>query len=273
MHSFHTGASSFDQSIAIDASTVGGITVTVAVRASRTEELEVLDSIYSAAEGYDFYPFRDKSHDLEYRASHEFFEAIIEDNRHRLHPTVHLGEDGSDPERVEAVQSAVLVSRLGFGDSLVILDGDTDKAERFGRAVRGLEDSRPAIATCIQSELYYPTALLADICANHFANQINDAHHSWDLTPTTPVTKERPKNDLTICGGSAYHAMINSSDSVSTVPIEQRHAETVRGRMQCWYHGYMGGGESFQFGQSVRAIVLEAQRQGYDELADRLSDV
>lgn len=269
MRSFQTGESSYDQSIAIDASTIGDITVTVAVRASRSEELEILDDIYDAAEGYPFFPFRDKSHDLEYEASLELFEAVIEANRHRLHPTVHLGRDGSGPERVEAVQSSIVSSRLGFDDSLVILDGDVDKAERFGRAIQGLSDSRPAVATCIQSELYYPTVLLADLCANHLANQIDEAQDCYEVPPTAPITKERFDDQW----GSAYNAMIRVSDPVPPVSIEQRRAETVRSRMHCWYQGQMGGGDPVQFDHSTRPVVEYARQQGYDELASRLSEV
>lgn len=74
MNPFTAGETTYDRSIAIDASTVGDITVTVGVSADRTDELEILDTIYTAAEGYPFFPFRDKSHDLDYDSSVEFYE-------------------------------------------------------------------------------------------------------------------------------------------------------------------------------------------------------
>jgi hypothetical protein len=265
---FRTGEDSYEQSIAIDASTIGDITVTVAVAAERSDELDILESIYVAAEGYPFFPFRDKSHDLEYEASVGLFEEVIESNIHRLHATAHLGRDGSDPERVEAVQSAVLAYGLGFEDRLVILDGDIDKAERFGSAIDGLSDDRPPIATCIQSELYYPTSLLADLCASHLAYQIYHPRHCSEVTPWAPVTKEEFNDHW----GAAYNEMITSQDSISTVSIEQRRAETVRSRMNCWFNGQMGGGDPVQFDKSVRPIVQYARQQGYDELATWLSE-
>lgn len=269
MRPFRTGEATYDQSIAIDASTIDGITVTAAVWAERPDELDILESIYSAAEGFPFFPFRDKSHDLEYEESTRLFEDVIETNRHRLQATAHLGRDGSDPERVEAVQSAILAYGLGFDDALVILDGNIDKAERFGSAIGGLSDNQPPIATCIQAELYYPTSLLADLCASHLAYQIDHPRHCSGVTPSAPITKEE-FNDY---WGPAYNAMIASQDSVPTVSIEQRRAETVRSRVNCWFQGQMGGGDPVQFDRSVQPIVQHARREGYEELASQLSEV
>jgi len=266
---FRTDETTYQRSIAIDASTIGDITITVAVSANRSEELDILDSIYAAADGYPFFPFRDKSHDLTYEDSIGLFETVIQDNNQFLKATSHLGQDGSDPERVEAVQSAVLTEQLGFEDTLVILDGDEDKAERFGRAIRGISDGSPPVATCIQSELYYPTSLLADLCASHLAYEIDHPRHCSQVTPTAPVTKE----DFSHLWGPAYNEMVNTSTPEYTVPIEQRRAETVPTRMNCWFDGVMGGGEPVEFESSVRPIVQYAESEGYDELATRLSEV
>jgi len=266
---FRAEEDSYNRSITIDASTIDGITITVAVSADRTDELEILDSLYAAAEGHSFYPFRDKSHDLEYEESIELFEHAIAANSHRLSATAHLGQDGSDPERVEAVQSAVLVEEIGAGDQLVILDGNEDKAERFGRAMTGLSGVCPPVATCIQSEVYYPTSLLADLCASHLAYQIDHPRHCSEVTPTAPVTKEEYNHHW----GPAYNGMVNLSDSIQTEPIEQRRAETVRTRMNCWFEGQMGGGEPVPYDTSVRPIVQYARDQGYNELANKLSEV
>ncbi|KOX91303.1 hypothetical protein AMS69_19455 [Haloarcula rubripromontorii] len=269
MRPFRAGEAAYERSIAIDASTIGDITITVAVSAERTDELAILDSIYAAAEGYPFFPFRDKSHDLTYEDSVEFFETVVRKNSQYLKATAHLGQDGSDSERVEAVQSAVLAEQLGVEDSLVILDGNEDKADRFGRAITGISGSCPPMATCIQSELYYPTSLLADLCASHLAYQIDHPRHCSEVTPTAPVTKEEFNN----LWGPAYNEIVNSSTPVSTEPIEQRRAETVPTRMNCWFKGLMGGGEPVQFESSVRPIVQYARREGYEELATRLSEV
>lgn len=269
MRPFRAGEAAYERSIAIDASTIGDITITVAVSADRTDELAILDSIYAVAEGYPFFPFRDKSNDLTYEDSVEFFETVVQDNSQYLNATAHLGRDGSDPERIEAVQSAVLAEQVGVEDSLVILDGNEDKAERFGRAITGISCQCPPLATCIQSELYYPTSLLADLCASHLAYQIDHPRHCSEVTPTAPVTKE----EFNHLWGPAYNEIVNSTSPVYTEPIEQRRAETVPTRMSCWFEGVMGGGEPVQFETSVRPIVQYARREGYNELATRLSEV
>jgi len=266
---FCAGEATYERSIAIDASTIGDSTITVAVSADRTDELAILDSIYAAAEGYPFFPFRDKSQDLAYEDSVEFFETVVQDNSQYLKATAHLGRDGSDPERIEAVQSAVLTEQVEVEDSLVILDGDEDKANRFGRAITGISGQYPPIATCIQSELYYPTSLLADLCASHLAHQIDHPRHCSEVTPTAPVTKE----EFNALWGSAYNEVVNSSAPVYTEPIEQRRAETVPTRMNCWFEGVMGGGEPVQFESSVRPIVQYLRQNSYEELATRLSAV
>jgi len=266
---FRTEESEFNKSIAIDASTIGDITVAVSVYAGRRDELDILDSIYRAAENYPFFPFRDKSHDLSHTTHSDFFEQVITANVDRLLTTVHLGNDGSDQERVEAVQSAVLVKQLNPVNTLVILDGNKDKATRFGRAVSGIMDELPPIATCVKSELYYPSSLLADLCASRLAHEIDHPRHCSAVTPETPITKE----EFNHYWGPAYNSMINSADEVQVEPITQYRAETVRTRMNCWFEGYMGGGDPYPTDRSIKPIVKYAQRYGYNELAKRLSEV
>ncbi|WP_193790372.1 hypothetical protein [Natronobacterium lacisalsi] len=100
---FRAEESTYDQSVAIEASTIDGVTVTVAVHADRSGELDILNSIYSAGEEYPFYPFRHKAHDLDYANSIYFFKKVGHTNVDWLRSTVHLGRDNSDQERVEAV--------------------------------------------------------------------------------------------------------------------------------------------------------------------------
>jgi len=266
---FRTDESEYNKSIAIDASTIGDVTVTVSVYADRREELTILDSIYRAAENYPFFPFRNKSHDLDHTSDSDFFEQTIAANVDRLIATVHLGNDGSDQERVEAVQSAVLVKQLNPDNTLVILDGNEDKAIRFGRAISGITDEIPPIATCIKSELYYPSSLLADLCASRLAHEIDHPRHCSEVTPETPITKEKFNHHW----GPAYNSMINSADEVQVEPITQHRAETVRTRMNCWFEGYMGGGDPFPTDRSVNAVVRYVEREGYHELANHLSKV
>ncbi len=43
--------------------------------------------------------------------------------------------------------------------------------------------------------------------------------------------------------------------------------------MNCWFEGYMGGGDPYPTDGSIKPIVNYAKRCGYDELAKRLSEV
>lgn len=269
MHPFQAGEKTYERSIAIDASTIDGITVTVAVSVDRDSELEILDSIYSAAEDYSFYPFRDKSNDLIHSEHSGFFESVIDKNSNRLNATTHLGSDGSDSERVEAVQSAILVSELGLTNALIILDGDENKAERFGRAIAGIRKTCPPLVTCVQSELYYPASLLADLCASHVAATIKHPRHCSEVTPCAPVTKE----EFNEYWGRAYNSMVNISKPISTEQIEQRRAETVSDRISCWFKGHMGGGDPIEFDTSIQPVVQHVRNQGYEDLAYWLSTV
>lgn len=269
MRPFRAGESEYTQSVAIDASTIGGVTVTVSVDADRQDELDILDSIYAAAEDYSFYPFRDKSHNLNYVDHVDFFSEVIEANRDRLASTVHLGRDGSNPERVEAVQSAVLVNQLNPSNALVILDGNEDKAARFGKAMAGISNDLPPITTCIQSELYYPSSLLADLCASRLAYEIEEPWQCSEMTPEPSITKE----DLNQYWGPAYDSMINLSGTIDIAPIRQYRAETVKTRIHCWFKGFMGGGEPFPTDRSVNGVANYVEGEGYPELAARLREI
>lgn len=269
MRPFRAQGSIYEQSIAIDASTIDGITVTVAVEAQREDELDILNGIYTASDGYDFYPFRNKSHDLEYQESIDLFDTVIDANGAYLTATAHLGNDGSNPERVEAVQSAVLAHQLASSDKLVILDGDEDKADRFGSAIAGIADEIPPVTTCIKSELYYPTSLLADLCASHLAYTIDHPRHCSNVVPEAPETK----TEYADYWGQAYSSMVTQRHPVEIEPITQRNAQTVPRRIDCWFNGYMGGGKPHGEGRSVKPIVEYTRQKGYDELARRLSEV
>lgn len=267
MRPFSAGETAYERSIALDGSTVGDITVTVAVSTSRSDELDVLESIYRATEDLPFFPFRDKSRNLDRTDHSSVSEELIAVNHDRLSAIAHVADDGSDQQRIEAVQSAVLVGDLDLDETLVILDGDRPKAKRFGHAIGGISESRPPTVTCIKSEFYYPTCLLADLCANYLAYEIEGPTDCNDVALPVHVDK-RHQN-----WGSAYAEMVNATGSVQIEPIERRQADTVPQRVNCWFNGTMGGGDPVQFGGSVQPIANHAENEGYGELARWLSEI
>lgn len=269
MRPFRSNDSKFNESIAIDASTNSDITVTVAVSTKRSAELDILDSIYEASRGHDFYPFRDKSNNLTGSDCKNLFESVIEANEDWITATTHLGHDNSDTERIEAVQSAVLVDRLNPTGSLTILDGDQNKATRFGRAIGGLTPDCPPVGTCLQAELYYPTSLLADLTASYLSHTITHPRHCSETTPSAPISKVEFSNQW----GKAYSSMVNCTDGVPVEQITQRRADTVTGRVQCWFNGFVGGGHTSNANVSIRPVIKHARREGYERVANRLSEI
>lgn len=270
MRDFTTDEVSFSRSIALDASTVGSITVTVAVPATRDEEWEVLDSLYSTSEQVDFKPFLDKANDLQYDANVEFFESTSRNAPVEILATTHFGRDGSDPQRVEAVQSALLVSELAEQDGLVLVDGGRSKAAAFTRAIEGIVSTVPATTHCVRAEQYFPTALLADLCASYLAHTIT---HPRDCSAVTPVAPES-KREYEDRWGKAYSALYENRTSYERTAVSTRRGRSVSERIRCWYDGHVatGAGEP-PMTDSLAPIVRYAEKNGFPRLAEQFSEI
>lgn len=270
MKDFTTDEATFTRSIALDASTVGSVTVTVAVPATRDEEWEVLDTIYSKSTQMDFKPFLDKANDLQYDANVGFFESITHNAPIEPLATTHFGRDGSDPERVEAVQSAILVSELAEVDTLVLVDGGRSKAAAFTRAIAGITSTVPSTTHCVRAEQYFPTALLADIYASHLAHTITC---SQDCSMVTPVAPES-KNEYDDQWGKAYSALYENQTAYKRTPVSTRCGRTVSERIRCWFDGHVAAGASEPpMTDSLVPIVRFAKKNGFQRLADQFSEI
>lgn len=270
MSDFTVGDATFTRSIALDASTVDSVTVTVAVSATRTEEWEVLDSIYDAAECIDFRPFLHKANDLQYDAHVEFFESLCHDAPVELLATTHFGRDGSDPERVEAVQSALLVSEVATSGTLVLVDGGEAKASTFTRAISGVVPEPPPTTHCVRSEQYFPTALLADICASHLAHQITNPRDCTTVTPSSPETKSRYDG----AWGRAYSSLFETNVNYERAPLPSRRGRSVRERVRCWYDGTVAAGDDeYPMTDSLTPVVNVAKERGFQRLADEFVEM
>lgn len=270
MRDFTTGDVSFSYSIALDASTVGSVTVTVAVPATRDEEWEVLDSIYSTAKHIDFKPFLDKANDLQYDANVGFIESMSRNAPTEVLATTHFGRDGSDPERVEAVQSALLVSELAESDALVLVDGGRSKATAFTRAMTGVTSTVPATTHCIRAELYFPTALLADICASYLAHTITRPSDCATVTPVAPESKREYDDKW----GKAYSALYENEVAYDRTAVPTRRGRSVSERIRCWYDGRVAtvDGEP-PMTDSLAPIVQFAKKNGFQRLAEQFSEI
>jgi hypothetical protein len=186
VRAFRTPAADFTRSIALDSSTVANrTTVTVAVRSTRSAELDILDSFYEHGGELGFRPFLHKANDLDREARSSFFERIIEANRPHLTALSHIHEGTANTHQVEAVHSALLVRELlEEGDDadppLVLLDGNEQKGIPFVNALSALGSEAPAIAHCLRAETYYPTSLLADLTATYLAGRLDGGEYDYE---------------------------------------------------------------------------------------------
>lgn len=276
---FHTESDTYSTSVTMDASTVGETTVTVAVHAPREREPAVLEAIYDHGSDLGFTPFYNKANDYEHAVRQDFTEAVLQEFPEHIRVLSHRQSlDGNeDTQQVEAVHSAIHVHDIldSVAESpAVIVDGNEQQAKPFVAALAGLRDDRPLVAHCQKSEFYYPTALLADLASNHLAHRIN-------ATDTMPPAEElvipapRAKQARAQEWGQAISATYRNSPEYTPPTLPALRGNTVRERVNCWYEGAVMPDEGADppMSESVRRVVNALQRNGYEELAEKLREL
>lgn len=208
-------ADTFRSSIALDASTIGDTTVTVAVSATRNDELDVLDSLCRHADRVEsttvagdgdgrtvlggFEPFATKSRDLDRNADRRFFECVIAEHRSRIRGLRHVHRGNPSTHDIEAIHSAILVNDIlsrWHEHPLVLLDGDETKGISLRKALDGLGVVAPGLTHCVRAELYYPHSLLADLVAHYVAGLIETGTDSFqNPLVRTPHAKQTRTNE------------------------------------------------------------------------------
>jgi len=276
---FDTGDDTYTMSVALDASTVGDTTVTVAVHASREIEPAILTLVYEHGAEIGFKPFYDKANDYEYPLRRAFTEAVLRETPARVTAFTHQhsGDGNSDTQQVEAVHSAITVHDLLTETSeppVIIIDGNQQQAEPFVKALSGLRSKRLPVTHCQQSELYYPTALLADLTSNYLAHRIEES------TTTTPaenliVSAPRAKETRSDDWGVAINATYDRTVDYSPLSLPGLRGETVRERINCWYQGAVATDSAVDrpISDSLRQVVSTLQRHEHDELAAILEEL
>jgi len=260
----------------MDASTVGKTTVTVAVYASREQEPAILEALYEHGSELGFKPFYEKANNFDHERQREFCERVIESQESHLTAFAHNKEqDGnSNTQQIEAVHSAIHVDDLLSSDTnpLVIVDGNEQQATPFIRALSGLRTDSPMITHCLQSEYYYPTALLADLTANYLAHSIENNRYDY----SNPVLQAPRAKDA--CGdkwGQAFSSMYQDSINYSPPELQRMRGESVRERIRCWYEGAVAldGGTERPMSDSLNPVVQALRREGFEELANVLAQL
>lgn len=259
----------------MDASTVGDTAVTVAVHATRRQELAILDSIYEHSDELGFKPFYNKANDFEYDSRREFSERIIEANRGKIAAFAHdRGEGNTNLQQVEAVHSAIHVNDylVSESDPLVIIDGNEQKAVPFVEALSGLRTELPTVAHCLKSEYYYPNALLADLTASYLAHAIERGEYNYsDPILQVPFAKQARDDDW----GKAFSGMFQNNLDYTPAELPTHRGDTVRERVCCWYEGavFPDQGAEPPFSDSLNPVVRALEDDGYEELAEILSQL
>lgn len=260
----------------MDASTVGTTTVTVAVSTSREREPAVLESIYEHGQDLNFKPFYHKANDFEYHTRRDFSEGVIQDQHQHMAAFAHqqAADGNADTQQVEAVHSAIHVNDLLADDTdpLIIVDGNEQQAAPFVQALSGLRSELPAVGHCLQSEYYYPTALLADLASNHLAHSIENGQYdlSNSLLPAPRAKLSRGED-----WGRAFAAMYQNGTEYTPADLQSMRGEGVRERICCWYEGAVAldSGVDRPMSDSLNPVVQALQREGFTELAATLAEL
>ena len=282
-------ADEFRSSIAIDASTVGDTTVTVAVHTIRNDEIEILDSLCRHADevesgtvvhdGNDrtelggFEPFATKAGDLDRNADARFFESVIGDHRTRIRSLRHVHRGNPSTHDIEAVHSALLVKDFLTNlhrRPLILVDGDETKGRSLQKALGGLGTEVPGLTHCVRSELYYPQSLLADIAAHYVAGRIDTTTTSHRDPPFRPSYAKRTQtNDW----GRAYSGLETNDSTYSPAVGRRRRGNTPAERARCWFDGTVatGHGDGSPATDSVTPIANYLEKRGYELVASELS--
>lgn len=275
MKSFRGTNSEYVASIAVDASTIGNVTVAVGCFATRSDEIEVLDSVRKSANAtrVTFIPFKSKSRYFDKEDDSDFFERIIEKNERRLR-ALHFRHHSASRNQhyVEAVLTAILVDdirRTADEPWFVLVDGNEQKAVAFARAFTGLGCSSPTVSYCYQSELYYPHALLSDLAAGYLAKNV--AEGKYDYSDPTLRTSPADRTRTDKWGKAFDYLRTKSRAEYQLLGADTSYGATERDRAKIWFEGLMGRDPANDPAvASMKTITSDLRTRGYGPVAERL---
>lgn len=273
MQSFDVDSLSRSQSIAFDATDRGGLVVTVGVEANRTQEATLLNELYEVLSDDGYEPFRTKSRDLSLdpRAVSD----VVSNFRGRIGVCLH--EDDVKLPYAEAVHSAILLEELRPNptDTVCLVDGDTDRGEKLRQASAAIGLSNPPIVPCVQSELYYPHSLLADLVAGIVADETLDDERRVPSGESSSsfIFVETTGQSRTGRWGKAYSAVARSEGNWDSPEVRQRYADSVPERVSCWFRGTMARKHAPPpSSDGLRPVVRRLDAMGCETVATWLAE-
>lgn len=267
MQPFRVAGAEISSSIAIDSSTRGETTVTIAVElADRIEEFELLDGLSAIARRRNvsqFKLFSSKAQDIGVRDNEEFFERIIDRYRENLFGYHHVRKGSETSHEIEAVHTALLIDSVlaPYEDCVTIIDGGAQKARPAVDALKGVRSTVPAVTHCFKSETYYPQSLLADLAASYLSYLVSADEYEYSDPLLRAPYAERTEDRW----GKAFSAMKRGSGEYRVLNLSELRGDSPGQRAQCWYHGGMAreGAESPP-SDSITPIIRFADENGFD---------
>jgi len=237
----------------------------------REDELSILDSLYRVGSDAEFKPFYHKASDFAFEEHRRFFESVVRDADEHLFAFRHQHQGTRDTEQVEAVHAALTTHELDVAerDTLVLLDGGQPKGETFVRAYEGAAGELPAVVHCQRAELYYPTALLADLTANYLAHRFAQGVLVGEALPVSAPFAKQVQPEW----GAAYNGLYESDAEYKPESLPVRRGERVRERVRCWYDGAVAthGNASRPATDSINPVVHRLRDAEYEQVATTLS--
>ena len=267
----------YTASIALDASTRENVTVASAVHSTRAAEVDLLQSLIDEFNGVevDFIPFRTKSKHIDKERHESTYRGIIRRNEHRL-SLLHFHHHSAKKNQhyTEAVLTAILSEKIVTSadeEPLIILDGDQNLVDTFGKAYYEIAGELPSVTNCVQSERYYPQSLLADLSAGFASYRISNGLYDYD----EPIIRaEAADAQFPEEWGRAFDFLQRNSDlNVDRVPVRTGYSDTAEGRAELWYVGGMGRNAASEPGIDLQTVISRMEEMGYPEVAQALSEL
>ncbi|MFC5972063.1 hypothetical protein ACFPYI_12050 [Halomarina salina] len=264
--------------------------VSVGVKATREEELEIFDAMIEAKLNVGgeppelrFFNMNNKghfdSHNPEYyielvRILRERF-PNLEDHIQAFRFETHKPQTVNEV-KIRAIQSALLVSDLSAESDAIIMDsGNESTAVHVYRALSGLNQEF-AMTNCVQLDSYYPTALLATLLSHRLAKI------EYEIDQRDGSEVETIRLDITLRGTRNHDQWSNARkgfyDKIPYSPTTIRNTcgEFPRDRFVAWSEGGVcpeTPSEYSAVAADKRDQVIENVTDEYPNIADALGTV
>lgn len=267
----------YTSSVALDASTRGNVTVASAVYATRDDELEILQSVVDEFEEIEveFIPFQTKSKHIDKDVHKSAYEGLIRRNEPRI-SLLHFHHHSAKKNQhyTEAVITAILSKSIVAGtdnEPLIIVDGDENLVDTFGKAYYKIAGELPSVTNCVQSEQYYPQSLLADLSAGFTSYRIEHSLYDYD----EPIIRAKAA-DVTFSDdwGRAFDFLQRNPDlDVERVPVQTGYSATAKGRAKLWFLGGMGRTPDSDVDLNLQTVISCIEQMEFPAVAQALSEL